>query len=250
VAYAGLYTAMAGLETASGQLATIAQNVANANTVGYSQAETAAMALPYQGAAALPGADVTPLQEEVDTRAGAFKRTGGTFDVAVHDGWLLVQTPSGGLGVTRDGALAQGPDGVLVTESGAPVLDANQQPISLPPLDGLTISSDGSISGIPAGSASQQPRVFGQLYLAATPPAGAMTPIGDSIYALQPGAQPTTAANATTVQGTLEESNVDPVSSMVGLISEERSFSLLTQTISKSGQVQGQLDQIMTTVSG
>jgi flagellar basal-body rod protein FlgF len=246
VAYAGLYTAMAGLETASSQLSTVAQNVANANTVGYTQAETAAMALPYQGDSALPGADVTPLQGNIDTTAGAFKRTGGTFDVAVHDGWLLVQTPSGGLALTRDGALAQSSNGLLVTQSGATVLDATQQPISLPQLDGLTIAADGTISGIPAGSATQQPRVIDQLYLAATPPAGSLTPIGNSLYALAAGTQPTAAANATVVQGALEESNVNPESSMVGLISDTRSFSLLTQVISKSSQVQGQLDQIMT----
>lgn len=245
MAFAGLYTAMAGLETDSGQIGTVAQNVANANTVGYTQAESAAMALPYQGAAAPAGADVTPLQQEVDTKPGAFKRTGGTYDVAVRNGWLLVQSPSGGVALTRDGALALGANGLLVTQSGAPVLDVNQQPISLPPLKGLTIASDGTISGIPAGSASQQPQVIDRLFLAATPPPGGLTPVGDSLYALANGAKAVLATNATAVQGALEESNVDPVSAMVGLIASSRSFSLLTQVIGKSGQIQGQLDQVM-----
>jgi flagellar basal-body rod protein FlgF len=91
--------------------------------------------------------------------------------------------------------------------------------------------------------------VVDQLYLAATPPAGSLTPIGNSLYALAPGLQPTTATNATVVQGALEESNVNPVSSMVGLISSTRSFSVLTQVISKSSHVQSQLDQIMTASS-
>lgn len=246
MAYAGLYTAMAGLETATSQLATVAQNVANANTVGYSQVQTAAMALPYQGDSALPGADVTPMQPGVDTTAGAFKQTGGTFDVAVHNGWLLVQTASGGLALTRNGALAQGADGLLVTQSGEPVLDANQQPISLPNLDGVTIGADGTISGIPAGSGSQQPRVVGQLYLADTPPAGSLTPVGNSLYTLAPGVQPNPAANATVVQGALEQSNVSPESSMVELIASTHSFSMLTQVISRSSQVQSQLNQVMT----
>jgi flagellar basal-body rod protein FlgF len=246
VAYAGLYTAMAGLETASSQLATVAQNVANANTVGYRQAQTAAMALPYEGDSPLPGADVTPLQPNIDTRSGSFKRTGGTFDIAVHDGWLLVQTTDGGLALTRNGALAQGANGLLVTQSGEPVLDTNQQPISLPNLDGVTIATDGTISGIPAGSGSQQPRVVDQLYLAATPPAGSLNPVGNSLYTLAPGVQPTTASNATVVQGALEESNVNPESSMIELIASTQSFSVLTQVISKSSQIQGQLNQIMT----
>jgi flagellar basal-body rod protein FlgF len=249
VAYTGLYTAMAGLETATSQLATVAQNVANANTAGYSQAQTAAMALPYQGDSPLPGADVTPMQPGVDTTPGAFKQTGGTFDVAVHDGWLLVQTASGGLALTRNGALAQSANGLLVTQSGEPVLDTNQQPISLPPLDGLTIGSDGTISGIPSGSGSQQPHVVDQLYLAATPPAGSLTPSGNSLYTLGPGVQPSTADNATVVQGSLEGSNVNPVTSMVDLIASTRSFSMLTQVISKSSQVQGQLNQVMTALT-
>lgn len=246
MAFAGLYTAMAGLETSRGQMATVAQNVANANSIGYTQAESAAMAVPYQGEAAPPGADVTPLQQEVDTTPGAFKRTGGTYDVAVRNGWLLVRAPSGGLALTRDGALALGANGLLVTQGGAPVLDVNQQPISLPRLDGLTIASDGTISGIPAGSASQQPRVIDRLFLAKTPPSGGLTPAGDSLYALAGGVQPVIARDATAVQGALEESNVNPVSAMVGLIASSRSFSLLTQVIGKSGQVQSQLDQVIT----
>lgn len=245
MAFAGLYTAMAGLETFRGQIATVAQNVANANTVGYTQAESAAMALPYQGEAAPAGADVTPLQQEVDTTPGAFKRTGGTYDVAVRNGWLLVQTTSGGVALTRNGALALGANGLLVTQSGDPVLDVNRQPISLPRLDGLTIASDGTISGIPAGSGSQQPQVIDRLFLAQTPPQGGLSPIGDALYALPNGAQPVMATNASAVQGALEESNVNPVSAMVGLISSSRSFSLLTQVISRSGQVQGQLDQVI-----
>jgi flagellar basal-body rod protein FlgF len=246
VAYTGLYTAMAGLENASSQLATVAQNVANANTVGYRQAQTAAMALPYQGDSPVPGADVTPMQPNVDTRAGAFKRTGGTFDVAVHEGWLLVQTTDGGLALTRNGALAQAANGLLVTQSGEPVLDTNQQPISLPNLDGLTIATDGTISGIPAGSGSQQPRVVGQLYLAATPPAGSLNPSGNSLYTLPPDVQPTAATNATVVQGALEQSNVNPENSMIELIASTQSFSILTQVISKSSQIQTQLNQVMT----
>lgn len=245
MAYSGLYTAMAGLETDSRRLAAIAQDVSNINTTGYAASEAAAMAVPYQGSAALPGADVIPLQAGIDTQPGPIQRTGSAFDLAISHGWLLVRTRQGSLALTRNGALAQGSDGILVTQGGATVLGADRQPISLPRLRNITISGDGTISGIPADSAETQPRVYGRLFLAATPASGPLAPIGNSLYALPQGIAPAAGAGASVTQGALEGSNVNPVNAMIGLISSAKSYALLTQTVGKSSQMATALDQIM-----
>lgn len=240
---------MAGLETAQSALETIAENVSNVDTAGYAAAETAALALPYEGGDSLPGADVTPLNEGTDTSDGPMQRTGDPLDLAVSGGWLLVQAPSGGVALTRNGALRQGADGLLVTEDGDPVLDVNQQPISLPPLKDLQVSTDGTISGIPANSDVQQSTVYARLYLAATPANADLVPLGDTLYGLQNGAQPTAATNAQVLQGYLEGSNVDPVRSMVEMIADTHSFELLSETVATSNSADQSLNQVLTTSS-
>lgn len=244
MASGSLYTSMAGLETAQQRLSTVSQNLANADTQGYAAQQTAALGLPYKGQDPLPGADVMSLGQSVDTQAGAFKHTGAAFDVAVQHGWLLVRTKAGGSALTRDGALAQGANGLLVTQNGNPVLDRAGNPISLPRLKHMTISADGTISGIPAGSASQTPSTYGRMFLAGTPK-GSLTPLGNSLYALPAGQKPTQSSAAHVKQGYLEQSNVNPVKSMVDMISVSKSYRLQTQVVSKSAQEASALDQIM-----
>ncbi len=244
-----LFTAMAGLESVSSELDTIAGNVSNVDTIGYAAAETAALALPYAGSNSPAGADVTPLDEGTDITEGPIERTGAPLDLAVKGGWLLVQTPDGGVALTRNGALLQEADGTLVTQDGDPVLDANEQPINLPRLRDLQISQDGTISGIPAGSDIQQPSVYATLFVAATPQNAGLVPLGGTLYGLQNNVPPTQAINAQVMQGYLEGSNVDPVQSMVDMISGTRSFQLLSQIVAGSGGAEQALNQVLTAAS-
>lgn len=243
-----LFTSMAGLETAQSMIDTVSENVSNVDTTGYAAAQTAALAAPYAGEDSLAGADVIPLDEGTDTKGGPMRRTGDPFDIAVTGGWLLVQA-GGGLAVTRNGALRQDPNGLLVTANGNPVLDSNQQPISLPPLKSMQVSSDGTISGIPAGGEVEQSVVYDTLYLAATPADGALAPLGGTLYGLRNGAQPTAAVGAKVRQGYLEGSNVDPVHCMIEMIAGSRAFELLSQTIATASGTQQSLNQVLAATS-
>lgn len=247
MAFNGIYTSMASLETSTQKLDTIAQNLANANTDGYAAVQTNAVALRYRGAAAVPGADVVSVGENADTQAGSFERTGSPFDVAVKGGWLVAQTPSGQLGLTRNGSLAIGANGLLTTASGALILGTNGTPISLPRLRSLTVASNGEISGISASSTANTPQVFGRLLLAATPTAGSLVPMGDTLYGLPSGqTRPTPATNAQVEQGYLENSNVNSVKSMIDLIDTQRSYSFDTQVVTISSKTATALDQVLT----
>ena len=242
--FGGLYTSMAGLETATQRLDTAAENLANVNTQGYAAAQTEAMSLSYTGQRALPGADVISLGEQADIAQGPMLRTGGAFDVAVKGGWLVVQGPGGTPALTRAGRLAINENGLLVTANGNPVLGTDGNPISLPALKSLTVSSSGQVSGVADTSASTTPQVFARLLLAQTPAAG-VTPIGNSLYALPPGVAPVLAAQASVRQGYLEGSNVDPVQAMMSLISISKDFQLQTQVVTASAKDSSQLDQVL-----
>jgi len=245
MAFGGLYTSMAGLETSSERLDTVSQNLANANTQGYAAQQTAAMALPYQGKAPLSGADVIALAENVNTKAGPLNHTGSPFDIAVKNGWLLVRTQNGGDVLTRNGHLTEDANGVLTTAIGEPVLNTQGNPISLPMLRNITIGRDGLISGVPADQAGSQPRTYGSLFIAATPTGGQLTSLGDSLYGLPAGTKPTPARNASVLQGYLEGSNVNTVKSMVDLIDVSRSYQFETQVMAESAKTETALDQIM-----
>lgn len=245
MALGSLYTSMAGLETTTERLDTVSQNLANTNTQGYAAQQTAAMALPYAGSNPPNGADVISLGENVDTSSGPMTRTGSPFDVAVNGGWLVVQTHGGGKALTRNGQLAQSANGLLTTMTGSPVLDSAGNPISLPLLRSMTIAANGDISGIPAGSASQQPQVYGRFYLAATPAGGSLRPLGNTLYGLPPGTRPSPAANASVQQGYLEGSNVSSVKTMIDLIDVSRGYQMQTQIMGENAKTQTELNQIM-----
>ncbi len=245
MALGSLYTSMAGLETTTERLDTVSQNLANTNTQGYAAQQTAAMALPYSGPDAPKGTDVISLGESVDTRSGPMTRTGSPFDVAVKGGWLLVRTHNGAKALTRNGHLAQSANGLLTTMTGEPVLDSAGNPVSLPLLRSMTIGANGEISGIPAGSASQQPQVYGRLYLAATPAGGSLHPLGNTLYGLPKGVSPSRATNASVQQGYLEGSNVSSVKSMIDMIDVSREYQLQTQIMGDNAKTQTELNQIM-----
>ena len=247
MALGGLYTSMAGLETSSQRLDTVSQNLANVNTQGYAAQQTEAMALPYAGEEALPGADVIALGENADTSDGPLEETGAPLDVAVQGGWLVVQTPDGTQALTRNGHLSQNAANLLTTASGEPVLGPSGRPISLPQLRNITIAHDGTISGIPAGAPGAKAQSFGQLMLAQTPTEGHLTPLGNSLYALPAGSTPQPAKGASVQQGALAGSNVDSVKTMMQLISVSRTYQLETQVMGKSAQTQTELDQILMT---
>lgn len=243
---ASLYTSMAGLETTSSILDTTAQNIANVNTAGYAAAQTAAFGLPYAGQAPLLGADVIPLQEQVDIAAGPMQHTGDPLDLAPQGGaWLVVQTAAGPA-LTRNGQLSVNSAGLLTNQTGDPVIGVGGQPISLPRLQKVEVGEDGTISGIPVGAASQDPKVYGQILLASTPKGGNLTPIANSLYALPTGSQPKQDLSASIKQGFLMGSNADPTSSMVTMISASKLFQLQTQLVEAGAKTQTSLDQTIT----
>jgi flagellar basal-body rod protein FlgF len=231
-----LYTSMAGLQEVSAQLEATAANLANSQTPGYAAVQAAAIAAPYRGSNAPPGADVVALVPGPDTSAGPLQHTGDPLDVGINgDAWLQVQTPQGNA-LTRDGSLAISNAGILTDSAGNPILSAGGAPISVPNLASLSIGPDGTISGVPAATPGAPPQSYGQIGLVATP-TGAMTDLGGSKFAPPSGATLQAATSASLSQTYLNGSNVDPTAAMMTLISDSRSYQ--TQTDLMKSQSSG-----------
>ncbi len=104
------------------------------------------------------------------------------------------------------------PSGQLTTAQGDPVLGDNNRPITLVGAP-ISISPDGTISTDGA--------ISGRLKLVEFPPTVVMQSAGGTYYTAPPNtAVPATSSKVS--QGMLESSNVNPITSVVELISAQR----------------------------
>jgi flagellar basal-body rod protein FlgF len=218
-----VYTAASGLKAHMASQAAIANNMANASTIGFRADRVVFDRLQVSGS----GFDTrTPASEEVvdaDRRPGAVMQTGRPLDVAVSgDAWLTVQAPDGTEAYTRRGDLQIAPTGVLETGDGFPVMGSGG-PITVPPAESIKISGDGSISIVPLGGDPSNPQVLDKLKLAS--PKGSDTVKGlDNLLHVRGGGVLPEDMEAKVQSGALEGSNVNMTQALVDMIENQRSY--------------------------
>ena len=220
----GYYVAAGSLKARSFQLEVVANNLANAATVGYkpdqpffavfNKAAGSARRLPLSGAL---NDGVVFGETGVVTEQGNLRATGRSLDVAIEgNAFLTIQTPAG-LRVTRDGRLQMGQGGQLQAMDGSPVLGKNGQPIAMDPKNGIvSISADGSVQ--------QKEQTLGQLDLKAFEKPGALKRTGALRF--DPAGAAEAPVKGTLAQGHLEQSAVDTASTMVEMIRLNRLFEM------------------------
>jgi flagellar hook-basal body protein len=125
----GFYTALSGVVAAMTRQAVVADNIANANTVGFKQSRTLQTdyelsimnaARPRDRAA---GNGTVPTGLKLDISQGPLEVTGVQTDLAVEGDGLFVVRTGGGIAYTRAGDFLTDANGMLVTQQGYPVLD-------------------------------------------------------------------------------------------------------------------------------
>ena len=142
----GLYVAVSAQVALERRLETIADNIANMNTVGYR-----ATGVSFEAEMAKAGETtlnyVSSGSDYLSRRVGGLIKTDNPLDFAVQgDGWFGIQTPAG-IAYTRDGRARIDESGTLRTLNGDPILDAGGAPILVDGAAGpLTVSSDGMIN--------------------------------------------------------------------------------------------------------
>ncbi len=124
----GLYVAVSAQVALQRRLETIADNVANMNTVGYR-----ATGVSFESEMARTGETrldyVSTGSDYLSRRAGGLVKTDNSLDFAVQgDGWFGIQTPRGPA-YTRDGRARIDEFGTLRTLNGEAILDAGGAPI-------------------------------------------------------------------------------------------------------------------------
>ena len=147
-------------------------------------------------------------------QAGPLEQTGNSMDVGIDGpGFLTVQTATG-TAYTRAGALKISSQGQLTTASGDAVVGTGGI-ITIPKGASVTISADGTISANGA--------IAGKLRLVEFSASADPQSLGASYYTV-PAKDVSPATSSQVRQGTLEGSNVNPVSSVVELINAQRAL--------------------------
>jgi len=251
----GMYAAANGAMVAEADVDTIANNLANVSTTAFKKTLLQVQANPTMDIARIqndpsttPGQGVngTSVSQSVgalgtgavvydtpvELSQGTMQKTSNPLDVAIQgNAFFTIQTPNG-IRYTRDGAFIKSSDGTLTTHDGNPVL-GNNGPITLP--DGkVTIATDGTIS-VDGSSVDQlQLHTFTQI--------SHLHPEGTNLF-VDSGAGVAPTDNSTVVQGSLENSNGDVVSSIVDLITAQRWFEMNQKAIQTEDQATAQAIQ-------
>ncbi|BCI71318.1 hypothetical protein SPKIRA_21480 [Sphingomonas paucimobilis] len=131
-----VYTAATGMRSHMAAQSAIANNMANASTIGFRADRVVFDRIDLKGGGAAFEARM-PTAEEVtdaDRAPGTVQHTGNPLDVAIatSSAWLAVQAPDGSEAYTRRGDLEVTASGVLQTGDGYPVIGQNG-PITVPP---------------------------------------------------------------------------------------------------------------------
>ncbi|MEO5865750.1 MAG: flagellar basal body rod protein FlgF [Sphingomonas sp.] len=218
-----VYTAASGLKAHLASQAAIANNMANASTIGFRADRVVFDRLEVKGSAFNTR---TPSSEEVvdaDRKPGAIIQTGRPLDVAMTgDSWLAVQAPDGTEAYTRRGDLRIASTGVLETGDGFPVIGSGG-PITVPPAQSVTIGGDGSISIVPLGGDGKGIQVIDKLKLASTKGSDTVKGLDNLLHVRGGGVLPED-IEGKVESGAIEGSNVDMTQALVDMIENQRAY--------------------------
>ncbi len=254
-------TGMSAMET---KLNVVANNLANIDTTGFKRDRANFEDLYYRNLK-LPGAEDTAGQftatgvsvglgtrvssTQTEFTQGEPNTTNRELDVAIEGrGFFQVTDPTGDILYTRAGNFDTNANGELVMGS-AQTGRLIEPPISIPEdATGIVISAEGIISVQQPGNT--QLSQVGQLELATFINPDGLLKMGENLYRETDSSGPPTLGNpgqdgiGLLRQGSLEGSNVEPVTELIDLITTQRAFELNSQVV----QVGDELMQIVSTL--
>jgi flagellar basal-body rod protein FlgF len=232
-----------------------ANNIANANTLGFKRALLQVEAQPsreifrYQtdpGRVPLNRLDGIPTQEAVgqlgngaqiyDTptnfEQGTISLTANDLDFALYGpGFFAVRDAQGAVRYTRDGSFVRTAGGLLATVAGDTVLDPQLQPIVLPAV--------GRIAGEQNGVLSVNSVPFGKLGVFQFRNINALRSLGSNRFTDNGAAGVIPDNNTAVFQGAQEKSNFDVVRGIVDLITAQRWFDANEKVIQSQDDATG-----------
>ncbi len=226
----GMYLNAIGMAEARATQATIANNLANAETAGFKRLLTVhAERSPAHATgvmAGMTGGNIM-LPTRLDATQGPLEQTSNPLDLAlVGDAFLAVvdrDNPAAPPMLSRDGRIAIDPDGavVLANDPGRQVLGRNGQPMRVPAevgRDGLAFNSAGDLQD----SASPLGGTLGQLRLVRVDDPAGLIPRGGGLHEAAGPLLDAAPGEELVQPGFVERSNVEPTTELTRMIESGR----------------------------
>jgi len=229
-------TALTAMRGAMSRQATIANNLANANTVGFRAEIANATTRWIDGQTFRTRAQSAEQVLGADMAQGSLTETGNPLDIAINgEAMLAVQASDGSEGYTRRGDLKMTDSGLLTTGDGLPVI-GQAGPVTLPPYDQISISKDGSIWIVPPGGDPALPQQVDQLKLANATGSQIAKGVDGLFREVNGGILPTDPLASVTA-GSLEGSNVNATQMLVQMIEASRAWETQVKMIDTAKQI-------------
>ena len=223
-----IYTAMNSAQQILLKQSINSHNLANANTTAFKASVDRFVALPVYG----PGQPTRVVTEVNQTGAkfdpGIIEYTGRDLDVAIKgEGFIAVEGADGNEAYTRAGNLNIDQNGFLRTAKGN-ILYGNGGLIALPPVEKIEIAPDGTISIIPTGQAANTVTAIDRIKLV-NPDLTELQRGEDGLFYHKDNLVANPDADVNLATGSLENSNVNVIESLVNMIELARAFELNTK---------------------
>lgn len=221
-----LYIAMSGATQTLLAQTSNANNLANANTTGFKSDLEQFRSMPVFGDGYPTRVYAQTEKPGTDFSQGGLQTTDNPLDLAIKgDGFFAVQDSKGKEAYTRAGNFKTTPDGQLLTASGLAVLNAEGQPINIPPAEKITISHDGTISIIPFGQNGGALAAINKIKLV-KPDIKNVEKRVDGLAYIKDGSAQENSIAVSVEQGMIEGSNVNAIGAMVDMIELARNFEM------------------------
>lgn len=240
-----------GMSANQGKIDIISNNIANSQTTGYKKLEAGFLDLytdtlsrqsyPHNGDNLITGTGVKISNATRNLTQGALKETGISTDIAIDgDGYFRVISSDGSYKYTRSGEFNFDLNGKLVDSYGN-FLDINYnngvngQDLNLSNGD-LTINNKGEVF--------LNKQNIGSITLYMPQGDNDFTSVGDSLFALNEGAEVYVVDNPKVYQGYVEMSNVSMQVEMTDLIMAQRAFQINSRGVQAIDEMWGMINNL------
>ncbi len=232
-----IFTAFSGMNNSMVRQRVIANNMANAQTIGF-RAETMQFTpMTIKDGDGLEVRAMTDTQVRgASLKHGVMSETGNPLDIALTgDAMLAVQARDGSEGYTRRGDLGLTATGLLVNGEGLPVLGEGG-PITVPPGGTVRIAPDGQVLVSDPATPDAPPARIDRLKLVSH--TGTRIDKGlDGVFRVAGGGTLPADLDAKLVPGALEQSNVNTSEVLVEMVEAQRLFDIRTKVISTATEI-------------
>ena len=257
-----LYSAASGMAAQQTNVDNIANNLANANTVGFKARRTQFQDLLYQnfqqpgsnaGAQTLIpsglqlGLGSRPSANSIVFSQGAFQETDNPLDLVIQGkGFFQIRQADGTVAYTRAGNFQMDANGNVVDANG----NMLQPQITIPQAaQTISIATDGTVSYSQPGTTATQ--LAGQIQLANFTNPGGLNAIGSGLFLPTDASGAPTTGNpggteglGTLQQGYVESSNVSIVEEFIDILSTQRAYEASTKVAKAADDMYSQVNNI------